>query len=131
MSKPRDALARLREARALVCAASDLLNQAETDLEAAVASPAEYPLQGPMEDLPEACDHRRAHRPRRPRRPAKLDADVELRAFILARIDALTFPQLEEEVAKAFPPARRIGKSAIHAWWAKHRKARAAKSHPE
>lgn len=87
----------------------------------------QHPLQDPVEGLPPPCDYRRAHRPGR---PAKLDADAELRAFILARIDVLTFPQLEEEVAKAFPPDRRVSKSTIHAWWQKHRNALAGNSHP-
>lgn len=59
-------------------------------------------------------EHRRAHRSGR---PPKLDTDPELRAFVLARIDRMTYPELAKAVADAFPPNRRIGKSAIHSWW--------------
>lgn len=98
--------------------------KAATLLEGAV----EGPLQSPVEDLPALCEHRRAHRPGR---PARIDVDRDLRAFILARIDRLTFDQLEDAVAEAFPPARRIGKSAIHAWWTKHSARRDPNSQPE
>lgn len=82
--------------------------------EQALSTGVEHPVQEPVTDLPPACAHRRNHRPGR---PARIDADPELRAFILARIDRLTFVQLEEDVATAFPAPRRVGKSAIHAWW--------------
>ncbi|WP_141194961.1 hypothetical protein, partial [Maliponia aquimaris] len=73
---------------------------ARRELDRMDAGEVEHPVQHPVADLPPPCDHRRAHRPGL---PARIDADAELRAFILARIDALTFPQLEGEVAKAFP----------------------------
>jgi hypothetical protein len=60
------------------------------------------------------CEHRRRHRPGL---PSRLDADAELRAFIEARLDRLTFHAIAAEVAAAFPPGRRIGHSAIHDWW--------------
>lgn len=58
--------------------------------------------------------HRRLHRPGRPRR---IDADPELRAFVLERIEVMTFEELAEAIAQQFPPERRIGKSAIHDWF--------------
>jgi hypothetical protein len=61
-------------------------------------------------------DHRRAHRPGR---VPKIDSDPELRAFIEARIDAMTFNEVADAVAAAFPPERRVRKSAIHEWWHK------------
>ena len=64
-----------------------------------------------------ASDHRRAHRPGR---PAKLDTDPELRAFVLARIDRLTFDQIAREVALQYPLERRVGRSSIHHWWRKN-----------
>lgn len=63
------------------------------------------------------AEHLRQHRPGR---PSRIDADAELRAFILARIEGATFPQLAREVAAAFPPDRRVAKSAIHRWWQDH-----------
>ncbi len=71
----------------------------------------------PASNPPEPVrDHRRNHRPGR---PCRIDADPELRAFVLARIDRLTFTALAEEIARAFPPGRRDGKSARHAWFRK------------
>ena len=71
-------------------------------------------IKEPFATVPPACEHRRAHRPGRPR---KIDRDPELRAFIQARINRMTFNDVADAVAKAFPPARRIGKSAIYDWW--------------
>lgn len=53
-------------------------------------------------------------------RPAKIEADAELKAFVAARLDTLTFDQIAIEVAAHFtlPAARR---SSIHRWWLKHR----------
>ena len=78
----------------------------------------------PFEAPSTAADHRRQHRPGR---PGRIDTDAELRAFILARIEIMTFPELADAVAEAFPPERRVAKSAIHRWW--HRNGRP--SHPE
>lgn len=78
--------------------------------------PFKAPLKWPLTICPNRTRHRRAHRPGR---PARIDNDPALRAFVLARIDHLTFEQLAEEITKAFPPARRIGKSGIHACWQK------------
>ncbi|NIZ13842.1 hypothetical protein [Phaeobacter sp. HF9A] len=61
-----------------------------------------------------AASHRRLHHPGRPRR---IDADAELRAFVLARIEVMTFEALAEAIAQQFPPERCVGKSAIHDWF--------------
>jgi hypothetical protein len=71
------------------------------------------PTEGLRCDVP-VTEHRRAHRFGR---PAKLDTDPELRAFVRARIERLTFTEIEADVAKAFPEKRRVRKSAIHSWW--------------
>ncbi|MCB6179650.1 hypothetical protein LHP98_16125 [Rhodobacter sp. Har01] len=42
---------------------------------------------------------------------SKLETDPDLRAFVLARIDRLTFEETAPEVAAAFPPDRRTGVS--------------------
>jgi len=34
----------------------------------------------------------------------------------------MTFVQIAEAVADHFPPARRVGKSAIHAWWQRNKR---------
>jgi hypothetical protein len=71
-----------------------------------------FQCQPASEALP--SEHRREHRPGVQRR---IDADPELQAFIRARIDRLTFVEIADEVAGHFPPARRVRRSAIHAWW--------------
>ena len=66
----------------------------------------------PTCDVPPS-EHRAAHRPGKVR---KLDTDAELRAFVMARIDRLAFGEIATDIAARFPPARRVGKSALHAW---------------
>lgn len=63
--------------------------------------------------------HRRAHKMGR---PAKIDQDPELHAFLLARVDRMTFIGMANDVAKHFPPERRVGKSSIHLWWTKRKR---------
>ena len=87
-------------------------------------------LNGALNALPEpfapVSEHRRAHRPGT---PPKIAGDVELQAFIAARIDRLTFEGIAAEVAQHFPISRRVGMTAIWEWWRKsqgrdHRKRR-------
>lgn len=56
---------------------------------------------------------------------SRIEADEELRAFILARIRTLTFDQVLCDVAARFPPDRRPSRSALHRWWHRHGKHRA------
>lgn len=63
------------------------------------------------------CVHRAEHRPGR---PSRLDKDPELRAFVLERLQHMSFPELETAIAAEFPPDRRIRKSAVYDWWKKH-----------
>jgi hypothetical protein len=72
--------------------------------------------------------HRAAHRHGR---PARLEVDAELRAFVLSRIDRLTYGEIAAVIARHFPPARHLRKSALQAWWSKRRAAhRTQKTHP-
>ncbi len=64
-------------------------------------------------------EHRAAHRPGK---PPKISTDPDLQAFVEARIDRLTFAEIAAAVAAHFPPKRRVGRSAIHAWWKKRRR---------
>lgn len=61
-------------------------------------------------------EHRKEHRPGR---VAKLDADPTLRAFVLSRLERLTFEQIARDVEQHFPAGKRVGKSAIQAWYRK------------
>lgn len=74
----------------------------------------EHVVYQPFTSSTPACEHRRAHRPGR---PSKIDSDTELRAFIEARIDSMTFIELEAAIAGRFPAQRRVKKSTIHRWW--------------
>ena len=88
-----------------------------TRLKGALERHREALVQDRLSALP-PCDAPPSER-RRPHRPgaqAKLDADPELQAFVLARLDRLTFKNIAAEVAQCFPPERRVRSSAIHAW---------------
>jgi len=67
----------------------------------------------PSSDV-ETSVHRMKHR--RGRLP-KIDADPELRKFVLERLDKMTFAELERQIEDAFPEDRRVRRSAIHSWW--------------
>ena len=107
-------LALIREAGHLAEALSAALNRASTAVETALHA---HDTAG-LAALPEAVGpinpHRAAHRAGT---PAKIDNDAELQAFIRARLDRMTFVQIAAAVAEHFPPERRVGKSAIHAWF--------------
>lgn len=107
----------MRLAMAELETARRALDRAQAALQTAVQEGVQHPLETPVQTL---CDHRRAHRPGR---PARIDTDPELRAFILARLDRMTFPDLARAVADAFPPDRRVSKSTIHKWWTTLRRA--------
>lgn len=84
---------------------------------AALALAIQRAVDGHVNSLkPEAfpvSDHRRNHRSGR---APKIDTGPDLQAFIVARIDRMTFVQIAADVAEYFPPERRAGKSAIHKW---------------
>lgn len=72
----------------------------------------------PLSDLP-VTDHRREHR----MGPVpKIETDPELKAFILARIDRMTYVQVAQEVAEHFPEPRRVGKTTIYDWTKRQRR---------
>lgn len=106
----------IRAAEASHILAMDALSQG---LNRIVERGLEAPLQGPVYGDVAPTDHRRDHRPGV---PSKLDTDPELRAFVLARIDRLSFEVIAAEIAKAFPPHRRLAKSALHQWWQRNLK---------
>lgn len=107
----------IRDAAELNRSAGDKLRAAETALEDLVHEAMNDPSHSALRcDVP-VTDHRRHHRMGR---PAKLDQDPELQAFVRARLDRLTFQQIEDEVTEAFPEDRRVRRSAIHAWWKRH-----------
>ncbi|WP_139663160.1 hypothetical protein [Phaeobacter sp. B1627] len=100
----------LDSVKAIEAMAHVALSHLTCALEAAPEAHVEDPSKGPFR----AEYHRRLHRPGRPRR---IDADPELRAFVLNRIDVMTFEELAAAIADGFPPGRKVGKSAIHDWF--------------
>jgi hypothetical protein len=79
-----------------------------------INAPVNASLTGSGPDTYSAFSRRR---PGRAARISKLDTDAELRVFVLSRVDHLSFEQIADAVANAFPAERCLGKSAIHAWW--------------
>ncbi|MCB1387571.1 MAG: hypothetical protein KDK12_00210 [Rhodobacteraceae bacterium] len=50
----------------------------------------------------------------------RLATDAELRVFVLARIERLSFDRIAAEIAEEFPPDRRVSRSSLHRWWHRH-----------
>jgi hypothetical protein len=101
---------------ALTALAAELLNGNPVDLQ----SPVQQGNKHPVKALPTRAEmiaaHRRAHRPGR---PGKIESDPELEAFILARIETLTFAQIVTKVRATFPPDRHCTHSGLGRWWQK------------
>jgi len=101
----------------LKAALNAALNSAETGRNGAVAE-----ITGPI------CAHRKAHKPGR---PAKIDADPELRAFVVARLDRFTFEKIAQDVRTEFGAARAVSRSSIHDWYQRNHRPQSVKSLPE
>lgn len=99
-------------ARATEVAAKGLIATIETGIKA----PSNAPLTPPLTDQVNVATHRSRHLMGV---PSKIEADPELRAFIVARIHSLTFTEIAAQVAEAFPPSRRVAMSSVHRWWQK------------
>ena len=67
----------------------------------------------PRPDIP-VTEHRRLHKSGR---PPKIDCDTEVQAFILSRIDRMTYAQLADDIAAHFPKKQRVSRSTINRWW--------------
>jgi len=104
----RAALALAGEAHAAAARAVTALEGASRSLE---PSSAEGPARPPLDPV------RAAHRIGQ---PSKIERDPELAAFVLARVDRLTFKALAAEVAAAFPCERHVSVSGLHRWWHRH-----------
>jgi hypothetical protein len=120
----------LNAAREKLAQATGLLRAAQAahaDAASALESAIEQAVEGGFNSLSTApgpvCLHTREHRPGR---PSRIDSNSDLRAFVLARIDRMTFTALADEIARHFPPRQRVGKSALHEWFHKNK----PESHP-
>ena len=109
----------MTDSRAANKTACDLIERAAEVLQSTLSTPlqstVEDPLNSPAEDP--VARHRRLHRPGI---PSKIEADPALRAFIVSRIDSMTFDALVDAIAEAFPPERRVRRSSLHRWWQTH-----------
>ena len=104
---------------ALSCLVARLVDGATKGTEPAFEQPLKHGVEQPVKSRDEIhAAHRRAHRSGR---PGKIDSDHELQAFILVRIDALTFAQIVSKVRAAFPPDRRCSISGLGRCWQKRR----------
>ena len=74
----------------------------------------EQSLEGDV-DAPFNGDVNAAHRAgHQPGRPQKVEADPEVKAFILARLATHSFDETVADVNAAFPPERPVSRSNIH-----------------
>ena len=67
-------------------------------------------VKAPFNPASLAAEHRAEHRMGV---PSRLDTDTELRAFVLNRIEYMTYKEVIAEVVKHFPPDRRTSVSAL------------------
>ena len=121
-SEQRD---KLTEALAELRASHAALWRAILTIEQALQCTIEQGINALPQSTAPISEHRSKHRPGK---PPKIDADPELKAFIAARIERLTFDQVASEVANHFPPSRQVKRSAIHAWWQNAGKAQSRNS---
>ncbi|TBN42687.1 hypothetical protein EYE42_04520 [Paracoccus subflavus] len=63
-------------------------------------------------------EHRRQHRSGR---PPVIDSNPVLQAFIVARLDRLTFKEIADDIARHFPADQHLHQSTIHRWSQKRR----------
>lgn len=89
------------------------LNRLETSLQNMLKASQRERLDSlPDCDVP-VTEHRREHRPGV---PGVIASNPELQAFILARLDRLTFKQIANEIARHFPVQLHVHQSTIHRW---------------
>jgi hypothetical protein len=91
----------LATVRFQIARATEALKLAHAALDAAEATPEETAFNPPSTP----CEHIRKHLPGQPR---KIETDPELRAFIEARVDYMSFSRPAAALAQAFPPERRV-----------------------
>lgn len=89
------------------------LNRLETSLKYLLKASQQERLGSlPACDVP-VTEHLREHRPGV---PGVIASSPELQAFILARLDRLTFKQIAGDSARHFPMPLHVHQSTIHRW---------------
>ena len=119
-------IAELARALGHTQAAIDLAGQVTDGLAAPIQSPVKHALNAPVTRAEILAARRRAHKPGT---PPKIESDPELEAFILARVDCLTFKEIAAQVGAAFSPDRRVAMSSVDRWWKRSGRALAANRH--
>lgn len=107
LNQARDAARQIGDLQA---AQTRTIRTLETAFEQAVNGPFNDPSKTPLQPQ------------RRTEIRSRIEADPELRTFILARIATLTFDQVIADIAAHFPPARRTTRSSLHRWWHRYGK---------
>ncbi|WP_157970997.1 hypothetical protein [Pseudogemmobacter bohemicus] len=87
-----------------------------TELSAALQGQFNPPLNTGLNPAEWRAQHRSGH-------PPRIDADPELRAFILDRIGSQTYDQIVSAVRATFPAERWVSRSSISRWWRRFNRA--------
>jgi hypothetical protein len=111
---PATLRAGLDAAEAAFALAISLARQQLALREDGASSAVEAPLHGPVSRDGWIAAHRSG-------RPSVIESDPELRAFVEARLGAMTFTRIVAEVAASFPEGRRTSLSALSRYWRKTR----------
>lgn len=133
MANDNEIKAWIADAEAVLADQMVIMNRLNASIEGLKAlsnepsKPVQTPFETPLNPVLNAAQHLREHRPGR---PSRIDSDPEPRAFIMARIETTTFPDLDRDVAERFPPERRVKKSTIHKW-RQRRVQNITKPHPQ
>ena len=86
-----------------------------------VQTPFERPSNAPQTRDEALAAHRRAHRSGS---PSKIEGDPELEAFIVARIETLTYAEVVASVRANFPLDRHISSSGLQRWFRRRESAK-------
>ncbi len=114
---PATIRAALHQARDTVRQIGDL-QAAQTRTISTLEAALKQGIEGPLN----AASPPAAPGPRRTEVRSRIEADPELRAFILTRICDLTFDQVLAEITAQLGPARCPSRSSLHRWWHRHGK---------
>lgn len=106
MTAKREILATAFKLRALAAGLEAAANAPSTDRKT------------PVEGTSPLAAWRAAHRSGT---PSRITCDPEIQAFILDRIETMTYAQIVAAVAQSFPKSRHISMSSLQRWWAKRR----------